>query len=68
MVKVKLDDKDIKFGITHNYKGMEYSLFMFYGELLGDKEMMDYVRNYLVESNRELENCISPNTVPGEEM
>lgn len=64
MVKVKLDDKDIKFGITHNYKGMEYSLFMFYGELLGDKEMMGYVRNYLIECNRELENCISPDVIP----
>lgn len=65
MVKVKFDDKDINFGITHNYKGMEYSLFMFYGELLGDKEMMGYVRNYLIECNRELENCISPNTISG---
>lgn len=63
MVKVKLDDKDIKFGITHNYKGTEYSLFMYYGELLGDKEMMGYVRNYLIECNRELENCISPDTI-----
>lgn len=63
MVKVKLDDKDIKFGITHNYKGTEYSLFMYYGELLGDKEMMGYVRNYLIGCNRELEKCISPDTV-----
>ena len=63
MVKVKLDDKDIKFGITHNYKGTEYSLFMYYGELLGDKEMMGYVRNYLIGCNRELENCISPDNV-----
>lgn len=63
MVKVKLDDRDIKFGITHNYKGMEYSLFMFYGDLLGDKEMMNYVRSYLIECNQELENCISPNTI-----
>lgn len=63
MVKVKLDDKDIKFGITHNYKGTEYSLFMYYGELLGDKEMMGYVRNYLIGCNQELENCISPNTI-----
>ena len=60
MVKVKLEDKDIKFGITHNYKGMEYSLFMYYGELLGDKEMMGYVRNYLIRCNRELEKIISP--------
>lgn len=68
MVKVKLDDQNIKFGIAHNYKGMEYSLFMFYEELLGEKEMMDYVRNYLIECNRELENCISPNAIPGKEM
>ena len=63
MVKVKLEDKDIKFGITHNYKGTEYSLFMFYGELLGDKEMMGYVRDYLIGCTRELESSISPNTV-----
>lgn len=25
MVKVKFDDRDIKFGITHNYKGTEYN-------------------------------------------
>lgn len=68
MVKVKLDDQDIKFGITHNYKGMEYSFFMFYGELLGDKEMMDYVRNYLIGCNRELENCISPNSISKKEV
>lgn len=68
MVKVKLDDRDIKFGITHNYKGMEYSLFMFYGELLGDKEMMRYVRNYLIGCNRELENIISPDAVSGKEV
>lgn len=68
MVKVKLDAKDIKFGITHNYKGMEYSLFMYYGELLGDKEMMGYVRNYLIGCNQELENCILPNAVPMQEV
>ena len=63
MVKIKLEDKNIKFGITHNYKGTDYSLFMFYGELLGDKEMLSYVRNYLIECNRELENLISPDTL-----
>ena len=68
MVKVKLDDKDINFGITHNYKGTEYSLFMYYGELLGDKEMMGYVRNYLIGCNRELEKCISPDTVSEQEV
>lgn len=57
-VKVKLDDRDIKFGITHNYKDMEYSFFMFYGELLGGEEVMSYVRNYLIGCSRELENLI----------
>lgn len=66
MVKVKLDDQGIKFGITHNYKGTEYSLFMFYGELLGDKEMMNYVRNYLVECCGEFEKCISSNIISTE--
>lgn len=60
MVKVKLDDRDIKFGITHNYKDTDYSLFMFYGELLGGREVMSYVRNYLIECNRELEDLIQP--------
>ena len=68
MVKVKLDDHDIKFGITHNYKGTDYSLFMFYGELLGDKEVMSYVRNYLIECSRELENLIQPDCVPAKTM
>lgn len=64
MVKVKIDDRNIKFGITHNYKGTEYSLFMFYGELLGDKEMMSYVRNYLIKCTQELENHIQSDIIP----
>lgn len=68
MVKVKLDERNIKFGITHNYKGTDYSLFMFYGELLGDKEVMSYVRNYLIECNRELENLIQPDTISEKTM
>ncbi|MDC7288923.1 hypothetical protein NXH76_14025 [Blautia schinkii] len=68
MVKVKLDDCDIKFGITHNYKGTDYSLFMFYGELLGDKEVMSYVRNYLIGCNQELEILIQSNSVPKQTM
>lgn len=63
MVKVKLDDRNIKFGITHNYKGTDYSLFMFYGGLLGNKEVMNYVRNYLIGCNRELENLIQSDLV-----
>lgn len=62
-VKVRLEDRDIKFGITHNYKGMEYSFFMFYGELLGGEEVMNYVRNYLIECSGELEELIQSDSV-----
>jgi hypothetical protein len=68
MVKVKLDDRDIKFGITHNYKGTDYSLFMFYGELLRDKEVMSYVRNYLIECNRELESLLQSDPISEKTM
>ncbi len=68
MVKVKLEDRNIKFGITHNYKGTNYSLFMFYGELLGDKEVMSYVRNYLIECNRELETIIQSNPISAKKV
>lgn len=54
MVKLKKKDSKIDFGITHNYKGEDFSFFIFYGELLGDKEMMDYVRNYFVECCNEI--------------
>ena len=68
MVKVKLEDNNIKFGITHNYKGTDYSLFMYYGELLGNKEVMGYVRNYLIECSRELENRVQSNSISEKNM
>lgn len=58
-VKLRLDEKNIKLGITHNYKNTDYSLFIYCGDLLIDKEMMDYVRNYLIGCSRELERKIS---------
>lgn len=42
--------------------------FMFYGELLGDKEMMSYVRNYLIGCNRELENLIQSDPISEKTM
>ena len=61
MVKLKKQDSKIDFGITHNYKGEEFSFFMFYGDLLGDKEMMDYVRKYFVECCNEINEKLQPN-------
>lgn len=66
-VKIRLDDKGIKFGIIHNYKGSEYSLFILQGELIGDKEMMSYVREYLMQCYRELNSEISNVSLPEEE-
>ena len=53
LVKIRLDESGIKFGITHNYKGTDYSLFMIYGELIR-KELMDNVRDFIIRSYYEL--------------
>lgn len=53
LVKIRLDDSGIKFGITHNYKGTDYSLFMIYGELIR-KELMNNVRDFIIRSYYEL--------------
>lgn len=68
MVKMRRDSDNIKFGITHNYKDTEYSLFMLYGELVGEKEMMSNVREYLMQCSRELNNQISDVRIPTEEV
>ena len=63
VVKIKLNDTETKFGITHNYKGAEYSLFMLYGELIGG-EMMDNVKNYVMQCCREFDTKISSDALP----
>lgn len=68
MVKIRLDESNVKFGVTHNYKETEYSLFMMYGELVGEKEMMSNVKGYLMQCSRELNSAISANPVPTEEV
>lgn len=68
MVKIRLDSDNIKFGITHNYKDTEYSLFMLYGELVGKKEMMSSVREYLMQCSREFDDQISVVRIPTEEV
>lgn len=68
MVKIRLDESQTKFGVTHNYKDTEYSLFMMYGELVGEKEMMSNVKGYLMQCSRELNSAISADPVSTEEM
>ena len=58
-VTIRFDDSGTKVGITHNYLNTDYSLFMLYGELLLEKEVMGNVREFLIECHREL-NSVAP--------
>lgn len=53
-VKITWIKEGIKVGIDHEYKGNEYSFFMYYDELNEGKERMDHVREYLNNCYREL--------------
>lgn len=55
-VTIRFDDSGTKVGITHNYLNTDYSLFMLYGDLLLEKEVMGNVREFLIECYRELNN------------
>lgn len=66
LVKIKLDKLDIKFEITHNYKNESYSLFMLYGQLVGE-EMVDHVKKYLMQCYREYRDATSNDSLPTEE-
>lgn len=67
LVKIRLDASGVKFGITHQYKGADYSLFMLYGELIGE-EMMDGVRDYIMQCYQELGNKISASSLSKTEV
>ena len=67
LVKLRMDETGVKFGITHNYKGTNYSLFMLYGELIGE-EMMSSVKEYIMRSYKDLRAATSANGLPEEEM
>ncbi len=67
LVKIRMDESGIKFGITHNYKDTEYSLFMLYGELIGE-EMMSSAKEYLMRCYKELTTAVSIDSIPTEEM
>lgn len=67
LVKIRMDESGIKFGITHNYKGTEYSLFMLYGELVGE-EMMSSVKEYIMRCDKDFSAATSAVTVSEEEV
>lgn len=53
-VKMIWPKKGIRLGVEHTYKDRNYSFFMFYDELGDSRERMDYVREYLINSYKEL--------------
>lgn len=53
-IKAIWPKQDTRVGIKHDYKGEEYSLFMYYDELIDSKEKMDYVRSYFMQHYRDL--------------
>lgn len=67
LVKVRMDESGIKFGITHNYKDTKYSLFMLYGELIGE-EMMSSVKEYIMQCYKELRAATSADTISTEKV
>ena len=66
-VKIRMAGSNIKFGITHNYKNTEYSMFMLSGELVGE-ETMGSVKDYLMQCYKELRTAVSADSVSEEEM
>lgn len=66
-VKIRMDESGIKFGITHNYKDTEFSLFMLYGELMGE-EMMSSVKEYIMRCYKELRAATSADIVSTEKV
>lgn len=66
MVKIRIDETGVRFGITHDYKDTEYSLFMLYGELIGE-EMMHSVKEYLMRCYKELRTAVSADSLPEEQ-
>lgn len=67
LVKIRMDESGIKFGITHNYKDTEYSLFMLYGELI-EEEMMSSVKEYVMQCYKDLGAATSANTISTEKV
>ena len=58
-VIIRFEEFNVKIGISHNYKGTDFSLFLLYGDLLREKEVMGNVREYLMQCREEL-NSLAP--------
>lgn len=67
VVKIRVDESGIKFGITHNYKDTQYSLFMIYGELIRE-EMMSSVKEYIMRCYKELTAATSADAISTKKM
>jgi hypothetical protein len=67
LVKIRMDESGIKFGITHNYKDTEYSLFMLYGELIGE-EMMSSVKEYVMQCYKDLRTATSNDIISAKQV
>lgn len=66
-VKFLMAGANIKFGITHNYKDTQYSMFMLYGELIGE-ETMGSVKDYLMGCYKDLRTAVSTDSLSKETM
>lgn len=53
-IKIFWQEHNTRVGIKHDYKGEEYSLFIYRDGLVDSKEKMDYVRNYFMQHYRDL--------------
>ena len=67
VVKIRIDESGIKFGITHKYKDTDYSLFMIYGELIRE-EMMSSVKEYVMQCYKELTAATSADSISTEKV
>lgn len=67
VVKIRIDESGIKFGITHKYKDTDYSLFMIYGELIRE-EMMSSVKEYVMQCYKEVTAATSADSISTEKV
>lgn len=67
MVKIGMINSGIRFGITHNYKNTDYSMFMLYGELIGEG-LISCVKDYVMRSYKEYRSAVSSVALSSEKL
>ena len=65
-LKVRFEELNAKVGITHNYKGAQFSLFRYYEDLKKTREVVDNVRRYFVQAYKKLGEPTSTQSVSNE--